>query len=209
MLFPSSQSLLFGAIISIPSIFVQAKVRLPGSVLSVSPPAASQSASPNTVASSHLTLTRHAPSATPNSKRDVNARSGPKNDPLSVFEKGSLYSTEIKLGSQYFNVQVDTGSADLWVAETGFQCEGSGGIALPQIECGIQQTYNIDQSFSPLNETFNITYAAGAASGVIGYEVVELAGITVNQIIGAVQLTVPSLDGVISGILGLLAYDIA
>lgn len=209
MLFPSSKFLFFGAIISIAPIFVQAKVKIPGSVLSVSTPTASQSASPNTVASSHLTLTRHTPSVTPKSKRDVYARSGPKNNPLTVFDNENYYTTEIKLGSQYFEVLVDTGSADLWVAETGFQCEDSNGIALPQVDCGIGQTYNIDQSFSLVDETFNITYGIGAASGIVGYEVVELAGITVRQIIGVVQLTSSSLAGVSSGILGLLAYDIA
>ncbi|KAG1817061.1 aspartic peptidase domain-containing protein [Suillus subaureus] len=101
-----------------------------------------------------------------------------------------------------FNVILDTGSSDLWVAD---QACTTG--------CSKVQLFN-DQSsstFHNLSEPFNIQYGSGAATGTLGQDVVQMAGFSVpNQIFGVVtQATSGLLSPPVSGLLGLGWQSIA
>jgi cathepsin D len=70
-----------------------------------------------------------------------------------------------------FDVILDTGSSDLWLAGQGCQ------------SCGSMPLYNPMQSstFKNLSTPFHITYGSGAADGVLGSDVVQMAGFQVPQ----------------------------
>lgn len=101
-----------------------------------------------------------------------------------------------------FNVILDTGSSDLWVAD---QACTTG--------CSKVQLFNdlSSSTFHNLSEPFSIQYGSGAAVGTLGQDVVQMAGFSVpNQIFGAVtQATSGLLNPPVSGLLGLGWQSIA
>jgi hypothetical protein len=92
---------------------------------------------------------------------------------------------------------------------SGFRCfNWTDGAELPQSGCFYgNATYTPTGTISEIaNETFGVEYGAGIASGVMAYEDITLAGITVTgQKVGIANSSSPNGDGVYSGILG-LAY---
>ncbi|KAG1899473.1 aspartic peptidase domain-containing protein [Suillus fuscotomentosus] len=101
-----------------------------------------------------------------------------------------------------FNVILDTGSSDLWVAD---QACTTG--------CSKIQLYDdlSSSTFHNLSEPFNIQYGSGAAEGTLGQDVVQMAGFSVpNQVFAAVtQVTSGLLGPPVSGLLGLGWQSIA
>ncbi|KAG2355960.1 aspartic peptidase A1 [Suillus spraguei] len=101
-----------------------------------------------------------------------------------------------------FNVILDTGSSDLWVAD---QACTTG--------CSKVQLFNdlSSSTFHNLSQPFNIEYGSGAATGTLGQDVVQMAGFSVpNQIFGVVtQATSGLLNPPVSGLLGLAWLGIA
>lgn len=101
-----------------------------------------------------------------------------------------------------FNVILDTGSSDLWVAD---QACTTG--------CSKIQLYNdlTSSTFHNLSEPFDIQYGSGAAEGTLGQDVVQMAGFSVpNQVFAAVtQVTSGLLEPPVSGLLGLGWQSIA
>jgi cathepsin D len=101
-----------------------------------------------------------------------------------------------------FDVILDTGSSDLWVAD---QACTTG--------CSRIQLFNdlSSSTFHNLSEPFNIQYGSGAATGSLGQDVVQMAGFSVpNQIFGTVtQATSGLLSPPVSGLLGLAWQSIA
>ncbi|KAG1815420.1 aspartic peptidase domain-containing protein [Suillus variegatus] len=101
-----------------------------------------------------------------------------------------------------FNVILDTGSSDLWVAD---QACTTG--------CSKIQLYNdlSSSTFHNLSEPFDIQYGSGAAEGTLGQDVVQMAGFSVpNQVFAAVtQVTSGLLEPPVSGLLGLGWQSIA
>ncbi|KAF7309807.1 Aspartic peptidase A1 [Mycena indigotica] len=101
-----------------------------------------------------------------------------------------------------FNVILDTGSADLWVA--GSSCRQG---------CSSVPTFNPSGSSSFVNEStrFQITYGSGAAAGVLATDTVQMAGFSVSNQIFAVCDAVSSglLTNPVSGLLGLAWQSIA
>lgn len=173
------------------SLLLIAAALLPASIaykpkINVSKAPVYQAASPNTVSASHFTLSRA------KSAKGYNARSaawllGHSTGLTSLFE-GEEFATEITFGTEQFSVIVDTGSSDTWMVETGFQCvDISTSAPLPESACGFGPTYNISKTFVKIpNENFNITYGDGEfLTGILGYEEVTLAGITVNQTVSS------------------------
>ncbi|GAW10911.1 hypothetical protein ANO14919_002480 [Xylariales sp. No.14919] len=125
--------------------------------------------------------------------------------------EGNFFDVGVALGSSVFELEVDTGSSDLWVARTGFQCFDrlNNTQLAPQEACDYEAVpkYNplASSTFSTLkNQTFGVSYGAGIALGIVGTEQVKLGDLIVhNQVIGvADRITVPG-DGISSGILGL------
>ncbi|MCJ1303494.1 hypothetical protein MMC08_006304 [Hypocenomyce scalaris] len=125
---------------------------------------------------------------------------------ISEFE-GQEFIASIEFGTETFEVVVDTGSSDTWLAETGFKCvDQYTDAAEPESYCLFGPTYNISSTFRPIaNENFNITYGDGEfLTGTFGLEQVTLAGITVdNQQVAVVNFAAWDGDGVSSGLVGL------
>lgn len=87
----------------------------------------------------------------------------------------------MKVGAKTFPLILDTGSSDLWIAETGFQClNQSTGLPVPESECLFGSTYAPGQEFKPVaNENFKIQYGDGDfLTGSFGHTKVTLGGIS-------------------------------
>ncbi|KZT07400.1 aspartic peptidase A1 [Laetiporus sulphureus 93-53] len=123
---------------------------------------------------------------------------------LTNLEYDLSYYASLAIGTPpvSYNVILDTGSADLWVAGTA---------AATQVDNGIS-TFNTSGSSSLryINETFSITYGSGSAEGELWADEVQFAGFKANQTFAVVdELTSNLLNVPISGILGMAWRSIA
>lgn len=95
-----------------------------------------------------------------------------------------------------FDVILDTGSADLWVADVS--CT---------VDCSRVAVFDAtsSSSFKNLSQPFSITYGSGEAAGSLGQDVVQMAGFSVsNQVFATVdQVSSGLLTSPVSGLLGL------
>lgn len=95
-----------------------------------------------------------------------------------------------------FNMILDTGSADLWVADD--DCV-TGCLSVP--------TFNPagSSSFKNTSTPFQITYGSGRAAGTLGQDKIQMAGFSVDNQVFAVCDRVSSglLNNPVSGLLGL------
>lgn len=126
---------------------------------------------------------------------------------ISLFE-GEEFATDIEFAGTSLEVIVDTGSSDTWVVESNFSCVNVETSAPEtQAYCAFGPTYDVTDAFQEIpGETFNITYGDGEfLGGVLGYEEVTLAGITVNQTVAIVDFAAWDGDNTTSGLVG-LAY---
>ncbi|KAK4544955.1 hypothetical protein LTR36_003860 [Oleoguttula mirabilis] len=120
-------------------------------------------------------------------------------------EEGAGYSVDISFGGKTFEVILDTGSSDLWLAEAGVKCVDETMTRVPTAECGFgplaSATFQAGQIAS---ENFNISYGDGESlTGVLGYESVGLANITVDkQEVALVREAYWKGDNVTSGLMG-------
>jgi len=101
-----------------------------------------------------------------------------------------------------YNVILDTGSSDLWVAESS--CITG---------CGSVPKFNPTQSstFKNGTQSFSITYGTGQAAGTLAEDTVQMAGFSVANQIFAVcnQVSSGLLSNPVSGLLGLAWNTIA
>ncbi|KAG6845013.1 hypothetical protein H0H87_001534 [Tephrocybe sp. NHM501043] len=101
-----------------------------------------------------------------------------------------------------YDVILDTGSADLWVAESS--CNSN---------CDGVATFNPNASstFITENTPFSISYGSGEASGFLGADTVQMAGFSVsNQTFGLCDTVSDGLlSSPVSGLLGLAFKTIA
>ena len=121
---------------------------------------------------------------------------------------GLVFATEVQIGARTFELVIDTGSSDTWVANTGFQCTRPGtGDFLPQSACEFGPLYdNRNSSFKQIPDvSFRVRYTDGESlSGIFGTEQVTVAGIRVrNQQIALVNTAAWYGDTITSGLLGL------
>ncbi|KAL4819918.1 aspartic peptidase domain-containing protein [Aspergillus spinulosporus] len=128
--------------------------------------------------------------------------------PMVSTEYGTVFDVEATIGGQTFQLLVDSGSSDLYVMRTGLTClDTETGLQLPDEECGydLTRTYSVSDTYEEIPEQiFGIEYGAGVASGVMAYEDVTVAGVTVpRQRIAVADKSTPMGDGVNSGLLGL------
>lgn len=212
MLFPTV--LLLAATAATGRTIEKRDVRVEGERLEVTVAAQSAftAASPLTPASNTLTLTKR------KSAKGYNPRSaawalynlpqiGPSSHttPLISLFEGEEFVTYITFGTFEFEAIVDTGSSDTWVVETGFQCENmTTGAYIPEDECYFGPPYTIESTFQQIpNQNFNITYGDGEyLNGIMGHEQVTIAGLTVRQEVGVVNLAAWEGDNVTSGLTG-------
>ncbi|KAH9971726.1 aspartic peptidase A1 [Lactifluus volemus] len=110
----------------------------------------------------------------------------------------SSYFGSIAIGTPpvAFDVILDTGSADLWLAAS--TCTQG---------CNNIQTYASSSSstFSSSNQPFSITYGSGKASGTLATDVVQMAGFQVQKQVFGVCNDISSglLSAPVSGLMGL------
>ena len=115
------------------------------------------------------------------------------------------YSGQVAVGTpaQDFLVILDTGSADLWIADS--QCESSGCSGTTLF------TTSSSSTFSSTGEAFDITYGSGEAAGTLASDTVTMGGFTVTgQTFAVVNETTASLiSNPLSGLMGLAWKSIA
>jgi hypothetical protein len=126
---------------------------------------------------------------------------------LTATELATVFDVEVKFGDQSFLLQLDTGSSDTWVVQTGYECFNvtDNTQQLPQQACTYANiTYDISNTFEPIqNQTFGVEYGVGIATGIVGYEEVTLGGITIQrQEVGIVNKATNPGDGMNSGVIG-------
>ena len=87
------------------------------------------------------------------------------------------YTANISIGNppQFFEVQIDTGSANLWVVDT--KCSSSS-------NCQYHNYFNSSASttFSPLKESLDITYGSGITTCKLGEDDVTIDGINIFSV---------------------------
>lgn len=129
--------------------------------------------------------------------------------PLNSIEDGVSFAVDVELSGQSYQLTFDTGSSDLWVAQAGFLCVNAHGNVVAESRChfGKLFTGTFDEGKVP-NQHINIQYGSGeVVAGVLGYEDVTVAGVTVDhQEIGLIREAFWDGDDVTSGILG-FAYS--
>lgn len=97
---------------------------------------------------------------------------------VAVESLENSYNTElfgtISIGTppQEFKIIFDTGSSNFWIP--GVNCEGLGN----------KRGFDPDQSetYAPINGNISIEYGRGAASGQLGKDTVQIAGLTVKDV---------------------------
>lgn len=126
---------------------------------------------------------------------------------ISSAKGGFGYAAEVTIGGETFELFVDTGSADTWVIESGYQCLDVDGNVVDNEVCDFGPTYNVTNSFVENEELFfSTSYGSGEyVMGTLGKEIIEIAGVEVNATFAAVFRAYYLGDGITSGILG-LAY---
>ena len=132
--------------------------------------------------------------------------------PLIADDFGTSHAVEIKVGEQALNVTVDTGSANLWIVETGYHCYNVSSTAVfgPQVntaECGFSpNTFKPSSTFKPVDgDWMGIYYASGNIIGPAGEDTVSIGGVSIpQQLLGVANGTTVGLGGpIITGLMGL------
>ena len=130
--------------------------------------------------------------------------------PLTSSAYGTSLSLEVTIGNQTFNLLPDTGSADLWVLAAGWKCYAGqpsiSGKTSPESACqfGVG-TYTKSSTFEPITDSWlGEHYGAGDIVATLGYDNVEIGGISVpHQEFGMTNATNQVDDNQAVGILGL------
>ncbi|KUI55483.1 hypothetical protein VP1G_02815 [Cytospora mali] len=120
------------------------------------------------------------------------------------------YIAQIEWAGVAVDVIIDTGSSDTWLVQEGFTCVDEDGNSQSEADCYFGPTFNgtFDEG-TISDENFNIEYGDGEfLTGVMGYEKVTVAGITVDhQEVALVNYSYWFGDSVTSGLMG-LAYPL-
>ncbi|KAI9166331.1 putative aspartic-type endopeptidase [Paramyrothecium foliicola] len=126
--------------------------------------------------------------------------------PLKATLDASWFDVEVQIGSQTFNLLVDTGTSDTWVAKTGYVCLDPFRNTTGEEEiCGWRPTYDAPSSLRFVqDQVFGTNNLFGLGQGKLAYEDITIGGITVsNQIFGLLERTAARGSKLNSGVLGL------
>ncbi|RDB16308.1 Lysosomal aspartic protease [Hypsizygus marmoreus] len=119
-------------------------------------------------------------------------------------QSDASYFATVNIGTppQPFNVILDTGSSDLWVADSA--CVTCNRVT-PVFEASKSSSLQLSASST------TIRYGSGEVAGQIGSDVVRMGGFTVQEqtFLAVNELSSGLLDGSVSGILGLAFSTIA
>lgn len=120
------------------------------------------------------------------------------NDLVNVGQDTSYYgSLAIGTPPVAFNIILDTGSSDLWLASS----------SCPSSTCTSQSLFtpSSSSSFQNSSTAFSIQYGSGSASGILGQDMVQMAGFEISsQAFGVVdQISSGLLSSSVSGLMGL------
>ncbi|KAH7889011.1 aspartic peptidase domain-containing protein [Phlebopus sp. FC_14] len=133
----------------------------------------------------------------PNQKRDANTATIPITDE----QNDSSYSGVVSIGtpSQNFNLVLDTGSSDLWVATTSCQSCTSD---IPTFDPSKSSTF---KSASGSNSQLQIDYGSGSVQGIVSEDTVSFGGFTMptQELLAVTDTTSGLIGGGLSGIMGL------
>ncbi|KAF7770563.1 hypothetical protein Agabi119p4_6537 [Agaricus bisporus var. burnettii] len=136
-------------------------------------------------------------------KGELGRRSSGTNMMVNQGGDSSYYGT-MSLGTPgtSFNVILDTGSSDLWVADSNCQ---AGCTSISTFQSSSSST------FQNLSTPFQITYGSGQAQGTLARDVVQMAGFAVpNQVFATCDLVSSGLlQNPVSGLMGLAFSTIA
>jgi len=124
--------------------------------------------------------------------------------PVVNQDSDSSYFGSMTIGTppQQFNVILDTGSSDLWLADTTCStCPR----AMPVFDSSKSTSF---QASNSLSSDVTIHYGSGAVAGTLATDTVTMGGFTIpdQTFLTVDRLTSNLLDGTVSGIMG-LAFD--
>ena len=126
-----------------------------------------------------------------------------------VQKSDSSYVGSITIGtpSQQFNVVLDTGSSDLWLASTS--CPTCAGV--PTFDTSKSSTLQQPTTSTGQGQGVEIHYGSGEVAGVLAQDTVSMGGFTVDPqtFLVVTQMSTGLLDGDTSGILGLAFQSLA
>jgi Eukaryotic aspartyl protease len=112
---------------------------------------------------------------------------------ISAVKMGELLVADLTIGNRTFGPFVDTGSADMWVAVSDFECFNvQSEIRVNQSKCATFEGYIPSPTFHGTPDmNFNITYSdVEFLNSVVGTYQITLGAITVyDQTISIVQYT--------------------
>ncbi|KAI7779086.1 hypothetical protein LA080_001340 [Diaporthe eres] len=127
----------------------------------------------------------------------------------STFYPQNITIAEIAWNGIPVNVINDTGSSDSWLVQDGFTCVDQENRNQPNTNCSFGPPFQgAFDGGAITNQHFNLMYAdLELMTGIMGYETVTVAGITVEkQEVALVNYTYWFGDSVTSGLMG-LAYS--
>jgi len=140
-------------------------------------------------------------------QRDIRLKRAVASVPITNQGQDSSYFGSVTIGTppQSFNVILDTGSADLWVASTTCAaCDKT----TPVYDASASSS---TKTAAAANPEVTIRYGSGAVAGTLASDTVSLGGFTVDSqvFLSVDQTTENLLDGSVSGIVGLAFQSIA
>jgi cathepsin D len=130
---------------------------------------------------------------------------------LSILDQGGdasyIASLEIGTPPQQFDVVLDTGSSDLWLAGPSFTCTNSFCQNAPVFATSQSSSF---KTIASISET-TITYGSGSVAGTLGSDTVTMGGFTVDaQTLLIADRESPDLvQSPVSGLMGLAFQALA
>lgn len=126
--------------------------------------------------------------------------------PITNQNADSSYFGNVAIGTppQQFDVILDTGSADLWVASS--QCTACS-TGTPEFDSSKSSSFTQSSSSEPVT----IQYGSGTVEGSLAQDTVSMAGFTVSpqKFLSVQQTSSQLLDGPVAGIIGLAFQSLA